>query len=128
MQLAMNKQSWQALQGHGVTEESELRLDFFYVAPSEQQAKALAAFLQDETDYDVRVDSSMLAPARRRGIGGSPHPPFLSLRMRSGRGGIGSSSTRVGRRTQPPPFADRGVVTRRDQRGGRAGGSSAGGS
>ena len=57
-QLAMNRQSWQALQEHGVTDESELRLDFFYVAPGEKQADALCAFLRAETDYDVRVGSS----------------------------------------------------------------------
>jgi hypothetical protein len=57
-QLAMNRQSWLALQEHGMTEESELRLDFFYVSPSEQQANALRAFIQDETDYDVRVGSN----------------------------------------------------------------------
>jgi len=57
-QLAMNRQTWQALQEHGVTEESTLRLDFFYVAPGEQQANALATFLREETDYDVTVSSS----------------------------------------------------------------------
>lgn len=57
-QLAMNKQTWETLQEVGVTEESELRLDFFYVAPGDQPAHALAAFLQAETDYDVQVVSS----------------------------------------------------------------------
>jgi hypothetical protein len=57
-QIAMNRQSWQALQSHGVTDGSELRLDFFYMAPGEGQANALAAFLQDETDYDVTVGSA----------------------------------------------------------------------
>jgi hypothetical protein len=56
-QLAMNRQTWQALQSHGVTEQSTLRLDFFYIAPGEQQAQALGRFLQDETDYDVVVTS-----------------------------------------------------------------------
>ena len=54
----MNRQSWPALQQHGVTEETELRLDFFYVAPAEKQARALAEVLQRETDYEVRVGSS----------------------------------------------------------------------
>ena len=56
-QLAMNRQTWQALQDHGVTESSRVRLDFFYVALGEQQANALARFLQDETDYEVAVAS-----------------------------------------------------------------------
>ena len=56
-QLAMNQVSWQTLQEHGVTERSELELDFFYLAPGEHQARALAAFLQSETDYAVRLTS-----------------------------------------------------------------------
>jgi hypothetical protein len=56
-QLAMNKQSWAALQEYGVTDESELRLDFFYVAPSQAEAEGLRTFIEAETDYDVRVGS-----------------------------------------------------------------------
>jgi Regulator of ribonuclease activity B len=56
-QLAMNGQTWETLQRHGVTEETELRLDFFYVAPAEKQAEGLAEFLTRETDYEVRVQS-----------------------------------------------------------------------
>jgi hypothetical protein len=55
-QLAMNHQTWPILQQHGVAEDSELRLDFFYMAPSERQANELATFLHRETDYDVRED------------------------------------------------------------------------
>lgn len=57
-QLAMNQQSWAALREHGVTEDADLRLDFFYVAPDEPRAKRLAAFLNNETDYDVHVHST----------------------------------------------------------------------
>jgi hypothetical protein len=32
-QLAMNAQTWEALQELGVTEQTELALDFFYEAP-----------------------------------------------------------------------------------------------
>ena len=66
MQLAMNERSWEALQENGVTEGSELRLDFFYVAPGEQQANALAAFIEGETDYEVRVDSTREGPLRKK--------------------------------------------------------------
>ena len=58
LQLAMNRQTWQALQERGVTWQSKLRLDFFYVAPGEQDAKGLLEFLQRETDYDVAASSS----------------------------------------------------------------------
>lgn len=56
--LAMNRQSWAALQQHGVTEESELRLDFFYAAADEEAASRLAQFLEAETDYEVMPRSS----------------------------------------------------------------------
>lgn len=48
-----NIHMWEALQKHGVTEASELRLDFFYDAPNPSAAKQLAEFLRKETDYDV---------------------------------------------------------------------------
>jgi regulator of ribonuclease activity B len=56
-QLTMNRQTWAALQQHGVTEQSELRLDFSYNAPSRDDANGLRALLQEQTDYDVRVES-----------------------------------------------------------------------
>ena len=54
-QLAMNRQSWAALLDRGVTEDIELRLDFFFDAPDQASARALAALLGAETDYDVGV-------------------------------------------------------------------------
>jgi hypothetical protein len=57
-QLAMNRQTWAVLQQHGVTEQSQLRLDFSYNAPSKDAAEALVALLKDQTDYEVRVESS----------------------------------------------------------------------
>jgi hypothetical protein len=54
-QLNMNAETWEALKRHGVTEETELRLDFFYFAPDRGVADELARFLADETDYDIEV-------------------------------------------------------------------------
>ena len=56
-QLLMNQQTWATLQKHGINEESELRLDFSYNAPSQEGAELLRSFLYEETDYDVRVES-----------------------------------------------------------------------
>jgi hypothetical protein len=56
-QLAMNPETWAVLQSHGVTEETELRLDFTYEAPDRESGDALASFLREETDYDVRADA-----------------------------------------------------------------------
>ena len=53
----MNQGTWTELQRHGVTEDSELRLDFLYQAPGEAQAAALAALIGRETDYEVQVQS-----------------------------------------------------------------------
>jgi hypothetical protein len=80
-QLAMNQQSWQALQEHGVTEESELRLDFFYVAPGEREAENLRAFIQHETNYDVRVRSSGGGFMRKKSwmVTGTTQPTKVSL-------------------------------------------------
>ena len=52
-QLAMNVQTWSALLQHGVTEQTELRLDFAYEAPTRAAADKLIALLRHETDYDL---------------------------------------------------------------------------
>ncbi len=57
-QLAMNRQTWAVLQQHGVSEQSQLRLDFSYNAPSRENADAMVALIKEQTDYDVRVESS----------------------------------------------------------------------
>jgi hypothetical protein len=57
-QLAMNEQTWAALQKRGVTEESTLRFDFSYNAPDRGAADRMCALLRDQTDYDVKVESS----------------------------------------------------------------------
>ncbi len=56
-QLVMNRQTWTTLQGHGATEQTELRLDFSFNAADRESADALCAFLRDETDYEIRVES-----------------------------------------------------------------------
>ena len=57
-QLLMNRQTWAALKQHGVTVESQLRLDFMYNAPSRQAADTLVALIREQTDYDLRALSS----------------------------------------------------------------------
>ncbi len=57
-QLTMNRQTWATLQRHGVTEQTQLRLDFSYNAASLDAAEGLRAFIQQETDYDVHVESA----------------------------------------------------------------------
>lgn len=69
-QLAMNAETWKAMQAHGVDEGSKVRLDFFYEAPDRDSANDLAAFLTTETDYDVRADTKAVA--------GSTQPTTIS--------------------------------------------------
>jgi hypothetical protein len=80
-QLAMNRQTWQALQDHGVTGESRRRLDFFYIAPGEKEANALAEFLKAETDYEVAVSSSGGGFLKKTawGVNGTTQETELSL-------------------------------------------------
>lgn len=82
-QLAMNPRTWAALQEHGVDEATELRLDFFYAAPDEAAAASLAAFLRDETDYDVTVDAVKKGMLSRKqwSVGGSTQPTRLSAEI-----------------------------------------------
>src|SRR5688572_26562906 len=56
----MNRQTWKALQEHGVSEGTRLRLEFFYVSPSQESADDLAGFLRRETQYDVRARADMV--------------------------------------------------------------------
>ncbi len=57
-QLAMNEQTWAALQKYGVIEKSTLRLDFSYNALDREAADKMCALLRDQTDYEVKVESS----------------------------------------------------------------------
>ena len=78
-QLAMNRQTWAVLQQHGVTEQSQLRLDFSYNAPSEDAAEALVALIQGQTDYDVRVESSRSFLRRRWRVEGTTQQTAVLL-------------------------------------------------
>src|ERR1700722_3252200 len=57
-QLAMNRQTWAALQKHGVTAESTLRLDFSYNSVSRDAAESLCALIREQTNYEVNVESN----------------------------------------------------------------------
>jgi Regulator of ribonuclease activity B len=57
-QLAMTRETWKALQNNGISEQSELRLDFFYNAPTSTAATELAALIREQTDYDVHIERS----------------------------------------------------------------------
>jgi hypothetical protein len=82
-QLAMNPQTWAMLQEHGVDESTELTLDFFYDAPGEAEAQALATFLCEETDYDVAVDANKkrMLSKKEWSVTGSTQPTKASAEI-----------------------------------------------
>lgn len=58
LQLRRNRDLWANLQEH-IGGDDELRLGFVYLAPGEQEAQSLVAFLRAQTDYDVDVRSRL---------------------------------------------------------------------
>ena len=77
-QLTMNEETWRVLQSHGVTEASQLRLDFTYCAPSRASAESLKGVLSDETDYEVSVQSDGGIFSKRWSVVGSTQPTSIS--------------------------------------------------
>jgi len=59
-QIAMNRSTWDSLQKHGITEESQVELEFSYNAPSQKSADGMCALIKEQTDYDARTVSSGL--------------------------------------------------------------------
>jgi hypothetical protein len=81
LQLLANATLWKQLRDLGVGEDTQLRLGFIYLAPGEDEAQRLAAFLKLQTDYDVQTRR------RRKGwleepewlVGGATQPAALTL-------------------------------------------------
>jgi hypothetical protein len=80
-QLVMNRQTWEALKRHGVTEQSQLQLDFSYNAPSREAADAMAALIREQTDYAVRVESSGSFLQRKSRVEGTTQQTAVSLEI-----------------------------------------------
>ena len=85
-QLAMNQRTWAALQEHGVDDSTQLRLEFFYVAPGRTEAETLGGFLRNETDYLVDVHAMRSGIFKKQwSVTGSTQPMLVSLgRLASG--------------------------------------------
>jgi hypothetical protein len=77
-QLAMNAETWRILQSRGVTEQTELRLDFAYWAANQVSAEALKDFLEAETDCAVTRGLDGDAPVERWGVQGSTNLTTIS--------------------------------------------------
>jgi len=55
LQLELNPERLAELQRQGVDEDTPVRLEFFYLAPDEPEARSLVAFLRQQTDYQVQA-------------------------------------------------------------------------
>jgi hypothetical protein len=77
-QLTMNRQTWAAIQKRGVTEESQLRLDFCFNAPSREAAARLCELLQEQTDYEVKVESDGSFLSRKWRVEGNTQKTAVS--------------------------------------------------
>ena len=77
-QLVMNRKTWALLQQHGVTEQSQVRLDFSFEAPTREAAEKLRTLLQEQTDYDVRVESKRAFLRRRWRLEGTTQKTNIS--------------------------------------------------
>jgi hypothetical protein len=53
LQLEQNASALDKLREEGLAEDAPVRLEFFYAAPGEPEARSLVAFLRTETDYTV---------------------------------------------------------------------------
>ena len=74
-QKRMNRETHARLVELGLAEDTEVVLDFFYAAPGEDEARALAAFLEAETDYVVAAGPNEDAWA----VSGSTRPTRITL-------------------------------------------------
>ena len=77
-QLVMNEQTWSTLVTRGVNESTELRLDFAYAAPDRSSAESLESVLKEQTDYDVRIQSSGNLLRKTWAVVGSTRPTQVS--------------------------------------------------
>lgn len=57
-QLAMNISSWQTLVQNGLMPDDEVQIDFWYYTTNKENAEALKSFIEEETDYEVSVETS----------------------------------------------------------------------
>jgi len=74
--IARNRLLWAALQDAGVTEQTELRLDFFYESAGSTGDAQLADLLRRETDYDVQIQDG---GKKGYGVTGTTQPTAVDL-------------------------------------------------
>ena len=73
-QLKMLDITWEAFKEHGVTEDTEIILEFSYIAPNKEQAKSLSDSIED---YDSSIRSEGLLK-KKLFVEGQTHPTNVS--------------------------------------------------
>ena len=80
-QMELRGATLDTLHHAGLTDEQETQLDFFYNAPSEAAAKALAAHLATNDCLDVKVQKSGSFLSRRFSVTGKTHPTPVTAQV-----------------------------------------------
>jgi len=81
-QLEMNPQTWAALQGRGVDENTLLIIDFAFTAKGKAEAEALVSFLREKTTFSAIARAERGTSLRKRWIvRGRTQPSTSSLEM-----------------------------------------------
>ena len=75
--LVMNEETWARLRARGVSETTDLRLDFSYSAADRPSAESLKNVLAEQTDYDLEIQSAGTFAKRWR-VSGSTQPTAIS--------------------------------------------------
>ncbi|MEA2156692.1 MAG: hypothetical protein QOE11_2832 [Solirubrobacteraceae bacterium] len=83
LQLRENPEAWARVVDEELDGE-QLRLGFIYLAPGKREADALAAFLREQTDYDVEVHQQRVGELKKKKtwlVVGATQPAFVTLEM-----------------------------------------------
>jgi Regulator of ribonuclease activity B len=73
-QLEMSKQTLEALRRHGLTDETEVQIDFYFVAPNEKSARSLAQHLEENDCLELQCEKSGGFLSRKWAVMGKSHP------------------------------------------------------
>ncbi|MEA2181625.1 MAG: hypothetical protein QOF69_810 [Solirubrobacteraceae bacterium] len=81
-QLQMNPQTWAALQGRGVDENTLVIIDFAFTAKGKREADGLTSFLREKTTFSAVARAERGTRFRKRWIvRGRTKPSTTSLKM-----------------------------------------------
>lgn len=79
LHLRKNEEIWAQLREYGVEDDSRLRLGFVYLAPGQEEAEVLVAFLRAQTDYEVDARVRPDGAEQSWSVIGTTQPTAVSL-------------------------------------------------